>query len=315
MSFGQYYYFDKEKCNYIPVEYPLFQRVLLTLSVWLLFGLSLAGMSIILISSIAGSPAEIALKSENNRLLNTLNLTNQKLEEMQFDLNNIAEKDNELYRAVLGMEEIPMDIRKAGQGGSEFLYEIDLLNESAADLLKKTSKNLAVLEQQLKIQDGSFEAIKGFYNYNKKRLQHLPFIKPINSVITSLYGPRLHPVHNRYIMHRGIDLRAPVGTPVYATGNGKIMYATVKGSFGNVIYIDHGYDFVTVYAHLSGFAEGIRRGVPVVRGQLIGYSGDSGVVAAPHLHYEILINGEQVDPLQYMFDDIAPEDYLSVSNP
>jgi murein DD-endopeptidase MepM/ murein hydrolase activator NlpD len=313
MSFGQYYYFDKERCNYIPVEYPLLQRVLLTLSLWLVFGASLAGLAIIVISSIAGSPAEIALKSENSRLLSTLNASNEKLVHMTLKLNEIAEKDNELYRAVLGMDEISMDERQAGQGGSEFMYEVDVINESAAEILRKTEQNVAVLDQRLKFQDRSFEEIKGYINYNKERLKHLPFIKPVNSVITSLYGVRLHPVDNIYRMHKGIDLRAPVGTKIYATGNGRIKYAGMRGSLGNTIYIDHGYGFVTLYAHMSRFAEGMKAGKEVVRGQLIGYSGASGIVAAPHLHYEIFVDGEQVDPLQYMFEDIAPEDYLSVS--
>jgi len=310
MPFGQYYYYDKEKCNYVAVEYPLFQRVILTLCMWVIFGVSLAGLGIIVFSSIAGSPAEIALKSENKRLLNTLNRSNDKLLTMSGDLSVIAQKDNELYRALLGMDELSMDERMAGQGGSDYLSETDVYDENTSELLRKTQRNVAVLEQRLSIQKNSFEEIKGYYNYNKERLKHLPFIKPVNGVVISFYGPRLHPVHNRYLMHKGVDLRARVGTPVYATGNGKIKYSGVRGSLGNVIYIDHGFGFVSLYAHLSKIDDNLTRGAKVVRGQLIGLSGDSGVVDGPHLHYEIFVEGEQIDPLQYMFEDIAPEDYL-----
>lgn len=311
MSFDQYYYYDSEKCNYIPVHYPLFHRVILTLSLWIIFGISLAGFGIIIFSSIAGSPAEIALKSENKRLLTTLQESTVKLQVISEDLSEIAQKDNELYRALLGMNELSMDERLAGQGGSINEQLSDIYSESTSELLQKVKRNVSILEQRLSIQKNSFEEIKGYYNYRNERLKYMPIIKPVNSIITSYYGPRFHTVHKRYLMHKGVDLRARVGTPVYATGNGKIRYSGVRGSLGNAIYIDHGYGFVTLYAHMSKFADGIRKGTTVQRGQLIGYSGESGVVAGPHLHYEIFVDGEQVDPMLYMFEDIAPEDYLS----
>ncbi len=111
-------------------------------------------------------------------------------------------------------------------------------------------------------------------------------------------------------MHEGIDLRANVGTEIFSTGDGVVKYASRRGNYGLLIEIDHGHGYTSRYAHLSGFAENIKAGTKIKRGQLLGYTGESGMTNGPHLHYEVLQNGKAVDPLNYLFADITPEEYL-----
>jgi murein DD-endopeptidase MepM/ murein hydrolase activator NlpD len=137
----------------------------------------------------------------------------------------------------------------------------------------------------------------------------MPAIRPVAGILLSGYGMRVHPVLKYQRLHEGLDFRADIGTEVFSTGEGVVKYAGRRGTYGNLLEIDHGYGYITRYAHLSGFADGIRTGAKVDRGQLVAYSGNTGVSQGPHLHYEIRINGNSVDPLNFLFADITPEEY------
>ena len=115
--------------------------------------------------------------------------------------------------------------------------------------------------------------------------------------LSAAYGMRQHPILKRRMMHRGIDWAAPRGTPVRAAGHGLVHAQGSFGSYGRYLRIEHGGAVATAYAHLEGFAPGLRPGHPVRQGDLIGYVGSSGRATGPHLHYELLIAGRQVDPL------------------
>ncbi len=116
--------------------------------------------------------------------------------------------------------------------------------------------------------------------------------------LSSRYGKRKHPILRYTKMHRGIDFAAPIGTPIYAAGNGKIVFAGRKGAYGKYIRIRHNSRYSTAYAHLSGYRKGIRRGKRVQQGQIIGYVGSTGRSTGPHLHYEVLVMGKQINPLK-----------------
>jgi len=116
--------------------------------------------------------------------------------------------------------------------------------------------------------------------------------------LSSRYGKRKHPILRYTKMHRGIDFAAPIGTPIYAAGNGKIVFAGRKGAYGKYIRIRHNSRYSTAYAHLSGYRKGIRRGKRVQQGQIIGYVGSTGRSTGPHLHYEVLVMGRQINPLK-----------------
>lgn len=307
-----FYYFDEEEQGFIQVEYKPVERLIHTASQFLLYGIVIAGLLIIMLSSYAGTPAEIALKAENRELFTQLNHTKKTISSLNKELSQLAESDNDLYREILGLNPISSDQRLAGTGGSDMLNRFDIYQNESSELLKWTVSNLESLERRVNIQKLSFDEIKSFYNENRAMMLHLPAIKPLNSLIISNYGMRVHPVYRFRRMHEGIDFRARIGTPIYATGDGTISLASRYSTFGLTIIIDHGYGFESLYAHLSAFAPGIKANRKVLRGDLIGYTGNTGVVEGPHLHYEIHKDGIPVDPLNYMFADISPEEYTGL---
>lgn len=305
----KYFYFDEDSCSFTPMEYKSFEKIIYTASLLILCGLVLTGIGITGLSYVAGTPSEIALKAENNELLQQLTITKAKIELFDKQLSSLAQTDNEIYRTVLGVNPIPYDERQAGTGGADVFSGFDAFSENASESLKWTASNLESIERRIAVQQLSFETLKGLYNENKKKLAHIPAIRPVKGVIISGFGMRFHPVYRFKRPHEGLDFRAKIGDPIYATGDGVIKFSGKKGTYGNLIKINHGFGYETRYAHLSSFAKGIRPGKKVKRGDLIGYSGKSGVVEGPHLHYEILVNNKSVDPLEYLFADLTPEEY------
>jgi len=309
MPFNNYYYYDESRCEFVQLEYKPLERIVYTACLWILCGIVTAGIGIITLSFYAGTPAEIALRAENQELISQLRETKTDINKLNKEVNKLATTDNEMYRSLLGMEPIPYGQRQAGVGGADIYEHFDAHSKETSDILRWTASNLDKLERKINIQKLSFKEIQSFYNENKERLKHLPAIKPTKGILLSGYGVRYHPVLKYRRMHDGLDFRARVGTPVYATGNGTIKFANRKSTFGKLLEINHGYGFVSRYAHLSRFAEGIKPGVEVERGDLIGYSGNTGMTEGPHLHYEIHKNGESVDPIYYLFAEITPQEY------
>lgn len=293
------------------MEYNTFDRFVHTASQLLLYGIVISGIVISLIVSFAGTPSEIALKAENRELLSQLRNTKTTIVRLDEQLNLIAQNDNEIYRTMLGLDPLSYDERMAGTGGYDLLSRLDVYQSQTSDLLRWTISNLESLERRVNIQQLSFEEIKHFYNENQEKMRHVPAIRPINSIITSGFGPRMHPVYRFRRPHEGVDFRARIGTPIYATGDGMITMAGMNGTYGITIKIDHGFGYESLYAHLSRVETGLRVGRRVTRGDLIGYTGDTGVVEGPHLHYEVIRDGAPVDPLHYMFADLSPEEYIA----
>lgn len=309
MSIKNHYYYDETNCEFVPIKYNRLEQVVYNLSIWILSGVVLTGIGIILLSTYIGTPAELALKAENEALYDQLESTKEALVDLDEQITTIAEKDNEMYRSVLGMDQISYEERQAGVGGSDPYQEFDVYNESTSELLKWTASKVDNLERRIGIQKLSFEEIKSQYNANKEKMSHIPAIKPTSGILLSGFGVRYHPILKYNRRHNGLDFRADIGDAVFATGNGTIRFAGRKGTLGLVVIVDHGFGFETLYAHLSGVAKGIKNGTKVERGQQIGMAGDSGLSEGPHLHYEVHFKGEPVDPIYYLFADTSPEEY------
>lgn len=310
MSLKNYFFYDGDNCEFIPVEYNTLERIVYTASVWILCGVVLSGTGISMLSSSVGTPAEIALKAENQALINQLQMTKQTIKELDKDVKQLAQVDNEMYRSVLGMEPIPYDERKAGTGGADVYSNLDIYSKETSEILKWTKENLENLERGIGIQKMSFEEIKEYYNNNQAKMKHIPAIKPTKGIVLSGYGMRFHPILKYRRMHEGLDFRASVGDEVYATGDGVVKLARRKGTYGQLVVIDHGYGFETRYAHLSAFGKGIKPGAVVKRGDVIGLTGNSGQTEGPHLHYEIYKDRKPIDPINYLFADTSPDEYL-----
>ncbi len=310
MTNKTHYIYDPERCEFVPLEYDGKKKLIHSLSFWLINTIVLACFGLALLSNIAGTPAEIALKDENKTLINHLKKAEVSILDIENKLTIIAKNDNEMYRSVLGMDPVSEDLRMAGVGGADIYSDFNFYSEETSEILRRTASKLDKLERQINGQMDSFDEIKNYYNFNKNRLRNIPAIKPVNGIILSGYGMRPHPVLGYRRMHEGVDFRADVGTDVYATGDGIVKFAGRRGTFGNLVEIDHGFGMVTRYAHLSGFADGIRAGRKIERGEIIAFSGNSGLSKGPHLHYEVLVEGKPTDPVSYLIADITPEEYL-----
>jgi len=314
MSLNDYYYYDEQNCEFVSVEYNNLERIVYTACLWILCGVVLSGIGISILSYSIGTPAEIALKAENHELVSQFKKTKKTIKGLNQKVQKLAHSDNDIYRSVLGMDQISYDERKAGVGGADIYSKFDAYSQNTADILKWTAQNLDNLERKVNIQKLSFKEIKSYYNKNKKKMKHIPAIKPTKGIILSGFGMRYHPVLHYRRMHNGLDFRADVGSKVYSTGDGVVKYTKRKGTFGRLLIIDHGFGYETYYAHLSAFAKGIKPGTRVKRGDLVAFTGETGLVTGPHLHYEVHKNGKPVNPLNYLFADTSPQEYMMYKN-
>lgn len=310
MAKKTHFYYDPEQCEFIPIEYDLKKKIIHSVSFWLINGIVLATFGIALLANSIGTPAEIVLKDENKALVEQLERAESSIIDIESQLKIISELDNEMYRTILGLDPVTEDLRMGGTGGTDIYSHFDYYSEDTAEILRSTASKLDRLERRLGVQKVSFDEVKNYYNTNQERLKSIPAIRPVNGIIISGFGMRIHPVLRYKRMHEGIDFRADINTEVYATGDGIVKFADRKGTFGNLIEIDHGFGFVTRYAHLSGFSENLKVGKEIKRGELIGFSGNSGLTEGPHLHYEILMKDRPIDPLNYLITDVTPEEYL-----
>jgi len=310
MPSKNHYIYDPDQCEFVPVKYDIKKKLINSISFWLINGLVMAIFGLAVLTNYVGTPAEIALKDENRILVEHLKNTETSLIELEKKLEDIAELDNEMYRTILGLDPVSEDLRMAGTGGANIYSDFDYFNRETSEILRSTASKIDKLERRIGVQRLSFDEIKGHYNNNKERLRKIPAIKPVNSIILDGFGMRTHPVLGYKRQHDGVDFRAEINSEVFATGDGKVVYASRHGSYGNLLEIDHGFGIVTRYAHLNRFADGIRPGTKVKRGEMVAYTGNTGLSSGPHLHYEVLVDGKPVDPINYMIADITPEEYL-----
>jgi len=310
MAHKNQFYYDEARCEFVPVSYSKKDHILYTACIWIINGVLFSAIGLSLLSNYVGSPAELALAAENKALIKQLEYTKTAIVDIENKVEEIAGLDNEMYRSVLGLDPIPYEERQSGTGGADPYDQYDVYSAEASNLLKWTASQLDDLERKINIQKISFEEIKHYYNENQDKLKHMPAIRPVSGVLLSGYGMRMHPILKYKRFHEGLDFRADVGTEVFSTGDGIVKFAGRKSTYGLLLVIDHGYGYETRYAHLSGFAEGVKKGARINRGDLVAFSGNTGMSQGPHLHYEILLNNKHIDPLNYLFADTTPEEYL-----
>ncbi|NJM26639.1 MAG: M23 family metallopeptidase [Bacteroidia bacterium] len=223
-------------------------------------------------------------------------------------LQALVQKDDHNYRVILDSEPLPPSVRNAGVGGSDKLMMEDAL--AFPEIVSYYYKLLAI-KHRAEVQSQSFDDLDALLDAKVEMWASRPAIQPMsNEDIYQLhltYGSRFHPIFHIVKDHKGLDFSAAKGTPVYATGNGKVQMAYFSDSFGNVIYIDHGFGYETRYAHLSGFA--IVPGQDVKRGQVIGYVGNTGTSVSSHLHYEVLFHNQHLNPINFFQRDLSNKEY------
>lgn len=303
-----YYIYNPQTQTYDRI-YPTVRQRALSILRRLFIGMGLGAGCFILLLIIFGSPSEKELRIENSQLLAQYNVLARRLDDAMKVLQDVQQRDDNLYRVILQADPVSPAIRKAGYGGTN-RYE-ELMDMANAELVVNTTQKLDVLRKQLYIQSKSFDDVVAMCKSQDELLKCIPAIQPIANKdlrqTASGYGTRIDPIYGTSKFHSGMDFSAHPGTDVYATGDGTVIKAGWEMSYGNTVIIDHGFGYRTWYAHLQDFRTKV--GKRVVRGEVIGGVGSTGKSTGPHLHYEVHVKGKIVNPVNYYFMDLSAEDY------
>ena len=246
-----------------------------------------------------------ALTSENRMLQEQLNSLGHRMAELNKSVEKLNVEGNEL-RLMVDLPQIDNEITSAGTGGAVREPDFLLSSGEQSTILHSTLSTLEKMNSEIKIQQQSYAEIMKKYAYNKEYFAALPALKPMEGYYsTNGFGLRMHPVLGIFKTHEGLDIVNDVGTPVYASADGIVSMAGQSGGgYGTVVVINHGYDYQTLYAHLSKVL--VHDGQRVRRGDLIAKSGKTGLVSGPHLHYEVRYKGVCKNPVDFFFDDVRP---------
>jgi murein DD-endopeptidase MepM/ murein hydrolase activator NlpD len=308
------YYYDSDTLSYRKIEYKKGRKTkIFFLS---LLGMILSGFLLLIIYlniPYIETPREKALKRELSNMELQFELLNKKMVQAQTVLSEIETRDNAIYRVYFEANPISEEQRKAGFGGVNRYKNLEGFDNS--NLIISTSKKIDVLTKQIVVQSKSLDEIAGLAEEKEKLLKAIPTIKPVkNEDLTRMasgYGYRSDPFTKARKFHRGMDFTAPRGTPVYATGNGVVKRADRRSSgYGRHVRINHGFGYISLYAHLYKYV--VKRGQKVKRGDLIGFVGSTGRSQAPHLHYEIIKDGKRVNPLNFYYGNLSPEEFAEL---
>jgi murein DD-endopeptidase MepM/ murein hydrolase activator NlpD len=287
-----------------------FRAVILRFLAYFLGSVFIATIYGLLFAMFFDSPKEKALLREIDQLTIQYEMMNKDMENVEKVISHLEQTDDNLYRTIFEAEPIPASLREGGIGGVNRYKELEGYDNSR--VVVETAKRLDKIRKQIYVQSRSFDDLIVLAKEKEVMLACFPSILPIsNKDLTrtaSGFGLRIHPIYKITKFHSGMDFTAPTGTDIYVTGDGVVeSVSSSKRGYGNHIIISHGYGYKTIYAHLDRF--NVRPGQKVKRGDIIGFVGSTGLSLAPHLHYEVLLNGLNVDPANYYFNDLTPEEY------
>jgi murein DD-endopeptidase MepM/ murein hydrolase activator NlpD len=303
------YKFNPETLSYVRLEHNFKARF----PKFMLFLVTSLVMSIIMtfvILQFYETPKTRNLKRENQRLMTQYELMYKNLENVEKVLADLQQRDDNLYRVIFEADPIPNSIRKAGFGGVNKYAQLQSLDNS--ELVINTARKLDIIAKEAYVQSKSYDEILALAQNKEKMLASIPAVMPISNKdlkrTASGWGFRIHPVYKIRRFHYGMDFTAPVGTEIYATGDGVVKEVDNSHSgYGRCLVIDHGFGYQTLYGHMSEFK--VKQGQMVKRGSVIGYVGNSGTSTGPHVHYEVHKNGKPVNPQYFYFKDLTPEEY------
>lgn len=301
------YQYNHETCRYEPV-FGSGKTFLKRSGVFFSLAFAVSLVAFLYYSQNFESLNELLLKQRNKSLKIEWSILKHRIDNANHELASLIEKDDHNYRVILDTEPLATSVREAGIGGS-VKFNADEIKEFP-NVLSSYIK-LEKLKHQLDVEVQSYEELSDMLARKIKMWASRPAIQPINNKqlhqLHMTYGSRFHPIFHVYMAHKGLDFAASKGTPVYATGDGVVAMAYTSGSYGNVIYLNHGHNFETRYAHLSSFA--VNGGDRVKRGQVIGYVGNTGNSVSAHLHYEVLVDGQHVNPINFFQRDLSNKEY------
>ncbi|MGB5316203.1 MAG: M23 family metallopeptidase [Robiginitalea sp.] len=305
------YYYDPDTLSYRKIE-PKKSKKIRNI---LLFGAGsmlsgLLGLLLLLNVNVLNTPKELSLQRELKNYELQFEILGRKMEQMDEVLANIEERDNNIYRIYFEANPIPEEQRRAGFGGVNRYKSLEGFNNS--DMIIGATRRMEIIQKQMVIQSKSLDEITKLAAEKEKLLASIPAIQPVNNEeltrMASGFGWRSDPFTKARKMHWGMDFTAPRGTPIYASGDGKISRADNRASgYGKHIRLEHGYGYMTIYAHLSRY--NVKVGQQVKRGDLIGFVGSTGRSEAPHLHYEVWKDAERINPINFYYGSLSAEEF------
>lgn len=309
---NQKFYFNKHTLNFEKAHLSFRQivwRVIGFISATIVF----AALIVYVAYTYMDSPKEKILKREIAQMQMQYDLLNEKIGQMSSVMADLQYRDDNIYRVIFESEPIPFSVREAGYGGSRRNEKLD--NFSNGQLMMDVTNKVENLRRQLYIQSKSYDDIYKLVKNKQDMLTSIPAIQPINNKdltrLASGFGTRIDPIYKTAKFHSGIDFTAPTRTEIYATGNGVVENTEYsERGYGNQVLINHGYGYQTLYGHMSYIK--VRPGQKINRGDIIGYVGNTGKSVGPHLHYEVWKNGIKVNPINYFYNDLSPEEYETV---
>lgn len=305
------YYFNSQTLKYEKVKLSLKIKILKAVG-FISTAMVFSFIIIALAYTFLDSPKEQQLKREINQLSLQYDILQERLKTTDKVLQVLEDRDDNIYRVIFEAEPISKDVRNAGFGGVNRYKSLE--NYEYGKLMVETTKKIDILSKKLYVQSKSYDELTKLVNSKEKMISSIPAIQPVDSRklrgAISGFGYRIHPIYKIRKMHSGIDFTAPVGTPIYATGDGVVIAQGNERGYGNRIMINHGYGYVTKYAHMSKFK--VKKGERVKRGDIIGHVGNTGASTGPHLHYEVFKNGKVVNPMSFFFNDLTPAEYVAM---
>lgn len=308
----QKYVFNPKTLNYEKFEEPVKKRIGRTV-LYVLSTAVFALVFVVVFFVFFGSPKEKMQAREIDYLKLQYEILDDRLDNMNLLLEDMQQRDDNIYRVIFEADPIPSSVRKAGYGGVD--RYADLYGYKSTDLVVGVAKKLDVVASQLYVQSKSYDEVFTLAKNKAQMLACIPAIIPVKESdirqISSYFGYRSDPLYKVAKFHSGMDFASAIGTEVFVTGDGVVEKVEQNHwGYGNLITVNHGYGYKTQYAHLSKFA--VKVGQKVKRGQVIGYVGNTGKSTGSHLHYEVLKNGEPTDPMHFFFNDLSPEEYEQI---
>jgi len=302
------FHFNPDTLSYEPIIHS-FAHKLKQILLHLFSGISLGALFFFVFVSTIDSPEEKQLGLEKSRMQAQYKVLDRQFEEAQKVLNDLQQRDDNLYRVVFQAEPIPLEVRRSSAPNTQY-YE-QLLNMTNSEIVVASTKKMNEIRKQIYIQSKSYDELVNLSKNKEAMLECIPAIQPVlNKDLTRMasgFGWRIDPVYRTRRFHAGMDFTAPIGTDIFATGNGSVVSAGWKQGYGNCVEINHGYGYLTLYGHMSSIK--VRVGQKVKRGDVIGLVGSTGKSTGPHLHYEVHLRGQIMNPQNYYFLDLSPAEY------
>ena len=312
---ARYYIYNEETLSYEAVSIPL-KVQLRRLLTYALLGVVLSTAAIYTFSYFFETPRSVLMRRQNDAMQMRYELLMQRFRQTDAALTDLLQRDNKVYRSIFEADIIPLSVRESGMGGAG-RYEL-LLAKPQTKIVAEASLLMDKITKKAYIQSKSLDEISRLASQMEQMIECIPRIQPLNLSnpkirVSAAFGPRIDPIYRVQSWHDGIDFAGPVGIPIYATGEGRVIRARHDFSpygYGNVVDIDHGFGYKTRYAHLSEIK--VELGEAVQRGQLIALLGNTGKSTGPHLHYEVQYKGQTVNPINFFSDDINAEEYNKI---